>query len=184
MAPHPDKVKLLFGPYHPLPLKRGTGRRASTGLRRGHHRLERRPHPLGALPGAGLPRGRLGYYCWRGKEIPRTVFEIAVSDGPLTAAEMGVTFLVLGGMSFACAGLVGQLLGDVAEPWRLLMLVVWGATPFVSGLLPIEAPQKAGEVGGRSGDLPRARLDRRGSRAPARGRLILSFRVGARNDSG
>jgi hypothetical protein len=27
------------------------------------------------------------YYCWRGQEIPRTVFEIAVSDGPLSAAE-------------------------------------------------------------------------------------------------
>jgi hypothetical protein len=27
------------------------------------------------------------YYCWRGKEIPRTVFEIAVSDGPLTKDE-------------------------------------------------------------------------------------------------
>src|SRR5262245_14803258 len=27
------------------------------------------------------------YYCWRGKEIRKTVFEIAVSDGPLTAGE-------------------------------------------------------------------------------------------------
>jgi hypothetical protein len=27
------------------------------------------------------------YYCWRGKEIPRTVFEIAVADGPLTPEE-------------------------------------------------------------------------------------------------
>jgi hypothetical protein len=27
------------------------------------------------------------YYCWRGKEIPRTVFEIAVSDGPLSPEE-------------------------------------------------------------------------------------------------
>jgi hypothetical protein len=27
------------------------------------------------------------YYCWRGKEIKRTVFEIAVCDGPLTAEE-------------------------------------------------------------------------------------------------
>jgi hypothetical protein len=27
------------------------------------------------------------YYCWRGKEIPRTVFEIAVTPGPLTAEE-------------------------------------------------------------------------------------------------
>jgi hypothetical protein len=27
------------------------------------------------------------YYCWRGKEIPRTVFEIAVSNGPLNAEE-------------------------------------------------------------------------------------------------
>src|SRR5262249_32288663 len=27
------------------------------------------------------------YYCWRGKEIPKTVFEIAVSDGPLTPEE-------------------------------------------------------------------------------------------------
>jgi len=27
------------------------------------------------------------YYCWRGKELPRTAFEIAVSDGPLTAEE-------------------------------------------------------------------------------------------------
>jgi hypothetical protein len=27
------------------------------------------------------------YYCWRGKEIRRTTFEIAVSDGPLTKAE-------------------------------------------------------------------------------------------------
>jgi hypothetical protein len=27
------------------------------------------------------------YYSWRGKEIPRTVFEIAVSNGPLTPEE-------------------------------------------------------------------------------------------------
>jgi hypothetical protein len=27
------------------------------------------------------------YYCWRGYEIPRTVFEIAVTEGPLTADE-------------------------------------------------------------------------------------------------
>jgi hypothetical protein len=27
------------------------------------------------------------YYCWRGKEIKRTVFEIAVSDGPLSPEE-------------------------------------------------------------------------------------------------
>jgi hypothetical protein len=27
------------------------------------------------------------YYCWRGKEIPRTVFEIAVSEGPLSPEE-------------------------------------------------------------------------------------------------
>ena len=27
------------------------------------------------------------YYCWQGKEIPRTVFEIAVSDGPLSPEE-------------------------------------------------------------------------------------------------
>ena len=27
------------------------------------------------------------YYCWRGKEIRRTVFEIAVSKGPLSPAE-------------------------------------------------------------------------------------------------
>ncbi len=27
------------------------------------------------------------YYCWRGKEIPRTVFEIAVSEGPLSDEE-------------------------------------------------------------------------------------------------
>jgi hypothetical protein len=27
------------------------------------------------------------YYCWRGKEIRRTVFEIAVSDGPLSPKE-------------------------------------------------------------------------------------------------
>jgi hypothetical protein len=27
------------------------------------------------------------YYCWRGQEIPRTVFEIAVSEGPLTPDE-------------------------------------------------------------------------------------------------
>jgi hypothetical protein len=27
------------------------------------------------------------YYSWRGKEIPRTVFEIAVSDGPLSPEE-------------------------------------------------------------------------------------------------
>jgi hypothetical protein len=27
------------------------------------------------------------YYCWRGKEIPKTVFEISVTDGPLTAEE-------------------------------------------------------------------------------------------------
>jgi hypothetical protein len=27
------------------------------------------------------------YYCWRGKEIPRTAFEIAVSDAPLTPEE-------------------------------------------------------------------------------------------------
>jgi len=27
------------------------------------------------------------YYCWRGKEIPKTVFEIAVSPGPLTPEE-------------------------------------------------------------------------------------------------
>jgi serine/threonine protein kinase len=27
------------------------------------------------------------YYCWRGEEIPKTVFEIAVTDGPLTAEE-------------------------------------------------------------------------------------------------
>jgi hypothetical protein len=26
-------------------------------------------------------------YCWRGKEIPRTVIEIAVSDGPLSPEE-------------------------------------------------------------------------------------------------
>jgi hypothetical protein len=30
------------------------------------------------------------YYCWRGKEIPRTVFEIAVSDGPLSPEEKGL----------------------------------------------------------------------------------------------
>jgi hypothetical protein len=27
------------------------------------------------------------YYCWRGTEIPRTAFEIAVSEGPLSKAE-------------------------------------------------------------------------------------------------
>ncbi|HVS40577.1 MAG TPA: hypothetical protein VMS17_33790 [Gemmataceae bacterium] len=27
------------------------------------------------------------YYCWKGKEIPKTVFEIAVSDGPLSPEE-------------------------------------------------------------------------------------------------
>jgi hypothetical protein len=27
------------------------------------------------------------YYCWRGKEIPRCVFEIAVSEGPLSPEE-------------------------------------------------------------------------------------------------
>jgi hypothetical protein len=27
------------------------------------------------------------YYCWRGKEIKRTAFEIAVSEGPLSAEE-------------------------------------------------------------------------------------------------
>src|SRR6266571_5007969 len=27
------------------------------------------------------------YYCWRGKEISKTVFEIAVSDGPLGPEE-------------------------------------------------------------------------------------------------
>ena len=27
------------------------------------------------------------YYCWRGKEIRRTVFEVSVTDGPLSAAE-------------------------------------------------------------------------------------------------
>jgi hypothetical protein len=27
------------------------------------------------------------YYCWRGEEIPRTVFEIGVSDGPLSTEE-------------------------------------------------------------------------------------------------
>jgi hypothetical protein len=27
------------------------------------------------------------YYCWRGKEIKKTVFEIAVSDGPLDAVD-------------------------------------------------------------------------------------------------
>ncbi len=27
------------------------------------------------------------YYCWRGKEIRRTAFEVAVSDGPLSAEE-------------------------------------------------------------------------------------------------
>jgi hypothetical protein len=27
------------------------------------------------------------YYCWRGKEIPRTVFEIAVTDDPLSPQE-------------------------------------------------------------------------------------------------
>jgi hypothetical protein len=27
------------------------------------------------------------HYCWRGKEIPKTVFEIAVSDGPLSPEE-------------------------------------------------------------------------------------------------
>ncbi len=27
------------------------------------------------------------YYCWRGKEIPRTVFEIGVSDGPLSPED-------------------------------------------------------------------------------------------------
>jgi hypothetical protein len=27
------------------------------------------------------------YSCWRGKEIRRTAFEIAVSDGPLSAEE-------------------------------------------------------------------------------------------------
>jgi hypothetical protein len=27
------------------------------------------------------------YYCWRGKEIKRTVFEIAVAEGPLTEEE-------------------------------------------------------------------------------------------------
>jgi hypothetical protein len=29
------------------------------------------------------------YYCWRGKEIPKTVFEISLTDGPLTAEEKG-----------------------------------------------------------------------------------------------
>jgi hypothetical protein len=28
------------------------------------------------------------HYCWRGREIPRTVFEIAVSDGPLGPQDM------------------------------------------------------------------------------------------------
>ncbi len=27
------------------------------------------------------------YYCWRGKQIRRTIFEIAVTDGPLSPAE-------------------------------------------------------------------------------------------------
>ncbi len=27
------------------------------------------------------------YYCWRGREIPKTVFEISVTDGPLSAEE-------------------------------------------------------------------------------------------------
>jgi hypothetical protein len=27
------------------------------------------------------------YYCWRGQEIPRTVFEIGVSSGPLSPEE-------------------------------------------------------------------------------------------------
>jgi hypothetical protein len=27
------------------------------------------------------------YYCWRGQEIPRTVYEIAVTDGPLSPEE-------------------------------------------------------------------------------------------------
>ncbi len=27
------------------------------------------------------------YYCWRGKEIPKTVFEIAVTEGPLSQEE-------------------------------------------------------------------------------------------------
>jgi hypothetical protein len=27
------------------------------------------------------------YYCWRGEEIPKTVFEVAVTDGPLTTEE-------------------------------------------------------------------------------------------------
>ena len=27
------------------------------------------------------------YCCWRGKEIPRTAFEIAVAAGPLTQSE-------------------------------------------------------------------------------------------------
>jgi hypothetical protein len=31
--------------------------------------------------------GKEQFYCWQGKEIPRTTFEIAVSPGPLTDAE-------------------------------------------------------------------------------------------------
>jgi hypothetical protein len=31
--------------------------------------------------------GDVQYYCWRGQEIPRTVFEIAVTSGPLTPEE-------------------------------------------------------------------------------------------------
>jgi hypothetical protein len=30
------------------------------------------------------------YYCWRGKEIKRTIFEIAVAEGPLTDEEKGL----------------------------------------------------------------------------------------------
>jgi len=53
------RVQLLSGPYTLPRLKRGD--RSTCLVRRlhgGHHQLERRPHPVAALPRPGSARGR------------------------------------------------------------------------------------------------------------------------------